>query len=65
MRDPTSSIGAWRPGETATRLGTGYKANRGVIEPILRLLADALALVALLRHRPTPAAQATESAKLP
>ena len=63
MRDPTSSRWAWRPGESATRLGAGYKANREVIEPILHLLADALALAALLRHRPTAATQATGSAK--
>jgi hypothetical protein len=64
MRDLGSSPQRWRPGETATRLGASYRANREVIEPILRLLVDALALVALLRRRPTSPPRTAMSVKL-
>jgi DNA-binding IclR family transcriptional regulator len=65
MQDPDGSPGRWRLGEAATRLGASYKSNREVIEPILRLLADALALAALLRHRPTSPPETAGSVKLP
>ena len=65
MQDPNSPPERWRPGEAATRLGASYKANREVLEPILRLLADALALAALLRHQPASPPRTAESVKLP
>ena len=65
MQDPNSPPERWRPGEAATRLSSSYKANREVLEPILRLLADALALAALLRHQPTSPPRTADSVKLP
>jgi len=64
MRDLSSSPQRWRPGATATRLGASYKEDREVMKPILRLLVDALALVAALRPRPTSLPRPATSGKL-
>jgi hypothetical protein len=43
-----------RLGRAALTLGSGYQADRDVLEPVLRMLADVMALAAMLpRARPS------------
>jgi hypothetical protein len=46
-----------RLGRAALALGSGYQANRDALEPVLRVLADVMALAALL-HRARPGSRA-------
>ena len=41
----------------ALTLGSGYQANRDALEPVLRVLADVMALAAML-HRARPSSRA-------
>ena len=48
------TFSAWRRlGRAALTLGSGYQANRDALEPVLRVLADVIALAAML-HRARP-----------
>jgi hypothetical protein len=46
-----------RLGRAALTLGSGYQANRDALEPVLRVLADVMALAAML-HRARPGSRA-------
>ena len=46
-----------RLGRAALTLGSGYQADRDVLEPVLRMLADVMALAAML-HRARPSSRA-------
>lgn len=50
----TATHSVWqRLGRAALTLGSGYQANRDALEPVLRVLADVMALAAML-HRARP-----------
>jgi hypothetical protein len=54
----------WRAASTAARrAAAAYGANREDLEPIIRLLADALALAALVRGRRRPPAAPTHTSE--
>jgi hypothetical protein len=41
----------WQAAAAARRVAAAYQANREDLEPLLRLVADVLALAALVRRR--------------
>jgi hypothetical protein len=61
-----------RLGRAALTLGSGYQANRDALEPVLRVLADVMALAAMLhrarsgsRAAPPPPGHGTGHHQLP
>ena len=44
----------WQVVGVAKQAATSYRANREDLEPVIRLAADVLALIALIRRRQAP-----------
>jgi hypothetical protein len=53
--------GRWQAAAAARRVAAAYRANREDLEPLLRLVADVLALAALVRGRRGNLAEAGEA----